>query len=388
MREIAEGALIYAEVINDYTELKISPTSSFYSDYTPINAGMRDYVTGFESDYYRLRFGGYVSRENVEITEGERLANNIISSVNVNSVCTSSLNNKENYTEVKFKISENLPVDIKVSGDKMTATFFEAVTKENTAVSISKNPMITDIAYESDEEKAVFTISLVSEYNYYGCNGTYEDGCYVLRLNNPQSLVDSEKPLTGKTIVVDAGHGGNDSGATGPVGYSQDGFDEASLNLAAALELQRILTEKGAEVVMLRSDDSRVELLDRAKTLSEMLPDLEISIHHNSIDSSVNSLKVRGTTALYSNASGKLIAKALSENMALRLGKLDRGYDYQKLAVVRNHRFPSALCEVCFMSNPEEYQWAVTEGNAERTALAIYEGIIEYYQTQSELYLK
>ena len=119
-----------------------------------------------------------------------------------------------------------------------------------------------------------------------------------------------------------------------------------------------------------------------------MLPDLEISIHHNSIDSSVNSLKVRGTTALYSNASGKLIAKALSENMALRLGKLDRGYDYQKLAVVRNHRFPSALCEVCFMSNPEEYQWAVTEGNAERTALAIYEGIIEYYQTQSELYLK
>ena len=40
------------------------------------------------------------------------------------------------------------------------------------------------------------------------------------------------------------------------------------------------------------------------------------------------------------------------------------------------------------MSNPEEYQWAVADGNAERTARAIYDGIIDYYKTQSDNYIK
>ena len=388
VKELADGAFIYAEVINDYTELKISPTSSFYSDYTPINAGMRDYVTGLEGDYYRLKFGGYVSRDSVKITEGQKLAYNTVSDVKVKSVCESALNNKENYTEVSFGISENTPVDMKVSGDEMRVTFFEANNESVPKITVGENPMISEITAEITDDGIVFVLKLVSEYNYYGCNGTYLDGSYVIRLNNPQMLADGDKPLSGKTIVVDAGHGGADSGAVGPVGKGGDCKNEAELNLAAALELQKLLEDNGAEVIMMRTDDSTVELLDRAKRLSEMMPDLEISVHHNSIDTTVNASKVRGTLALYSNAGGKLIAKKLSESMSSSLGKLNRGYDYQKLAVARNHRFPSALCEVCFVSNPEEYQWAVADGNAERTARAIYDGIIDYYKAQSDNYIK
>ncbi len=388
VKELADGAYIYAEVLNDYTELKVSPSSSFYSDYTPINAGMRDYITGLEGDYYRLRFAGYVSRDSVKVTEGQKLAFNTVSRVKVESVCKSALNNKENYTEISFGISENSPVDIKVSGDEMRVTFFEANNESVPEITVANNPMISEITGDITDDGVVFTVKLVSEFNYYGCNGTYEDENYVIRLNNPQSLADGDKPLTGKTIVVDAGHGGNDSGAVGPVGKGGDCKNEAELNLAAALELQKLLTESGAEVIMTRTDDSTVELLDRAKMLSEMMPDLEISVHHNSIDSTVNAFKVRGTLALYSNAGGKLIAKNLSESMSASLGKLNRGYDYQKLAVARNHRFPSALCEVCFVSNPEEYQWAVSDGNAARTARAIYDGIIEYYRIQSENYIE
>ena len=89
---------------------------------------------------------------------------------------------------------------------------------------------------------------------------------------------------------------------------------------------------------------------------------------------------------LYSTEAGKLLAKSVSASVASELNRYERPYAYQKLAVARNHRFPSTLCEMCFISNVEEYEWSITPGNTERSATAVADGILAYYKAQ-EAYL-
>lgn len=385
VKELALGVYIFAEVKNDYTYVKAEPDSSFYDDYTPVNKGMRAYVTGLEQDYYRLDFGGYVHKDDVEIYEGVSLSHGIVKDITVESVVTDSVNNIENHTEVRFGITENIPCDIDVADGIMTVTFFSDKNPSVPVAQIKDNPMVSEVrAVSFGEENTVFEILLKDSRNFYGFNGVYENGAFVLRLNNPQTLADGDKPLTGKTIVVDAGHGGNDTGASGPCGSGGGNINESSLNLAIALELEKELKNLGANVIMTRQDDTAYALLDRVEFLSGITPDLFVSVHHNSVDTSVNASKVRGTLALYSHEGGKLLAECVGKSMALNLGKLYRETSYQKLAVARNHRFPAVLCEVCFVSNVEEYQWSVTDGNDVRSACAIAEGILDYYVAQSE----
>jgi N-acetylmuramoyl-L-alanine amidase len=90
---------------------------------------------------------------------------------------------------------------------------------------------------------------------------------------------------------------------------------------------------------------------------------------------------------LYSADAGKALAKAVSSVVCDELNRYERPYAYQMLAVARNHRFPSTLCEMCFISNVEEYEWSMWEENVKRSGKALADGIIEYYKAQ-EAYLE
>ncbi len=60
-------------------------------------------------------------------------------------------------------------------------------------------------------------------------------------------------PVDSKTIVIDAGHGGEDGGAV-----SKNGVIEAHINLQIALKLQKLLEQSGAKVILTRSDDNAI----------------------------------------------------------------------------------------------------------------------------------
>lgn len=384
IKQMGAHAPVFAEVVNDYSHLKISTTSSFYSDYTPASVGMRDYVRGLSGSYYKLAFGGYISADNVKIVEGVVLNENKIFSVNVNVNGTDTSNNKNNFTDVVFECLENVPINTEASAGKIAVTFYNTDSSLLPEPSVSANPLISSVkASVIDETTAVYTINLKSEFNVYGYNAVYENGNIIIRMNNPQSLSDDpNKPLLGKTIVVDAGHGGTDTGALGC-----GNVNEAQLNFEIASYLRKELTALGAEVLMTRTSDSEtVSLEERMEFLNNANPDLAISVHQNSIDSSSNAQKIRGYLGLYGTEAGKLLAKTVSSRVSSELNRYERPYVYQMLAVARNHRFPSTLCEMCFISNIEEYQWSVTEGNTQRSAKALALGIVDYYKAQ-EAYL-
>lgn len=376
-------AYVYAEVKNDYTHTKVGPSSSFYDDFLPSSKGMRDYVSSAVNGYYKMSFGGYIKQDEVELTYGKPLLLNTILTTAVEVVSDSYINNKANSTDIRFGVTENIPVDVDFRGEngEMRIIIYNTDTSIIPQFEVPQNPLIESIEGKAGtrDNMLMYFVKLKDENNFYGFKIVYEDGCMTVKLNNPQMLSEGDKPLSGKRIVVDAGHGGSDIGAPGP-----GEKPEKVLNGEIASLLAKKLRELGAEVVESRANDETVDLYARMDLLIDECPDFAISVHHNSIAASSNALKSRGFMALYSNNSGIGLARTVSETVCSELGRDEKPTVYQQLAVCRNHMFPSTLLEMCFMSNVEEYQWSIDEGATERSAAAIVKGILEYFKNQEQ----
>lgn len=378
-----KDAFAYAEVKEDYTHTKVGTKTSFYEDFLPSSKGMRDYVTDITDGYCKLRFGGYIKEEELVFTYGKPLLLNTILTTAVEVNAGNTTNNKENSTDIRFGVTENIPVDVDFRGENgaMRIIIYNTDTSIIPQFDVPANPLIESIEGKlgTRANMLMYHVKFKDENNYYGFNIVYENGCMIVKLNNPQTLASGDKPLLGKRIVVDAGHGGVDGGALGP-----GNKPEKVLNQDIASLLAQKLRDLGATVVESRPGDTTVDLYQRMDLLNAECPDLAISVHHNSLVGSANALRTKGFMALYSNNSGIGLSRIVSDVVCRELVRIQKPTAYQELAVARNHRFPSTLVEMCFISNVEEYQWSITAGNAERSADALVHGIMEYYRNQEK----
>jgi len=383
IKQMGGDVLVYAKVKNDYSYLKNSVSSSFYNDPLPQSVGAKDYITAFVKGYYRLRCGYYISEDNVEVVVGEALAQNSILDVTVAPNISDNTNNLANFTDIRFSVVDNVPVNAYIQNGRVYATFYNTDPSSIPEVKLERNPMISSGYGFDNDGRVTYEFKLRNMENYYGYDIIHEDGSTILRLHNPQALADGDKPLSGKTIVVDAGHGGTDRGAQGPT-QAGSGLNEKDLNLSIALALRDELTKLGANVVMIREDDSTVTLEERIEFLSDIIPDMMISVHHNSVGNTVDPADALGYQGFYSDDAGSMLAAAVSDTVSDMLSRRQRKTMYQALAVARNHRFPSTLCEMSFISNTEEFQWTITDGSYERSAKARADGVIEFYSRQAK----
>ena len=200
----------------------------------------------------------------------------------------------------------------------------------------------------------------------------------------PSDISEKDKPkkhakpgLRGKTIVVDAGHGGSDSGAVG-----QNGLLEKDVTLKVALLLEKHLTEAGAKVLMTRKKDTDVahayattneELQARVDIGNKNNADLFLSIH---IDSFVNP-EANGTSVyIYDDT---YLGKCLHDELIDRLKRKDRGVKFANFYVLRNTAMPASLVELMFISNEEEEKLLREEDTISQAARALYEGLRTYF---------
>lgn len=384
MKQIGEGALIYAQIDKDYTYLKKEPASSFYDDYTPTSPGMRDYIVGYEEGYYKLQFGGYVSSENVTVVTGQPLYKNSVLTAESQVVTSDKQIYKENYTELRFGVLENVPVDVWVNGAEVTIVLYDTLPELMPDMNLVENPLFSSVSVKpgASGKTVLYTATLKNAENYYGFNLEYDKSFIKIKFNNPVGLSQNpEFPLEGKRIYVDAGHGGTDIGARGPGAASLKMF-ESNLNLFIANSLVEKLKSLGATVYTTRTEDVTYDLYDRLDMISAVVPDILVSVHHNSVPDGTNAARARGYLGLYSNNSGILLAKTVSKEVCAQLNRFERATAYQKLAVARDHRFPSTLCEMSFISNVEEFEWTLADGNIDRSAQAVCDGILKFFKAQ------
>jgi len=181
-------------------------------------------------------------------------------------------------------------------------------------------------------------------------------------------------PLFGKRIALDPGHGGDDPGAVGSTGLK-----EKDVNLALAEALAARLRGSGARVLLVREGNDNPSTYERVARANAWGADLYLSIHCNSFWDPRES----GTETYYSGShrDNLVLARTVHRHLVEALGLVDRGLRRADgFVVVREPRMPSALVEVCFLSNPREEQLLLSDAFRERIVQALYEGILEFFQ--------
>ncbi len=362
-----------ATVINDYSYLKTATDSSFYDDFTPASVGMSAQVTGFFNGCYRLSFGGFVAKEEVVVEQKAPTASVITKWESFAD---------ETASGVVLTLGGAPPLTSSVQGSAVEICLFETKAEKAKKISPAKGDhLFREIKLKEDENGVILTFQLKNEVNYYGFDYSYDEGKLRIAFRQPQKIsLDSQKPLHGKVIVVDAGHGGSDPGA---LGFLAD-HNEKDLNLKIALALEQRLAELGATVIMSRTADSTVSLTERMALLTKTYPDLSVSVHHNSVNETKDANLAKGTLGLFWAESGKLLADCVQKEVAQALAIPSLGANQQMLALCRNHRFPQTLVEVSFICAPAEYEAAIKDNYSQLSSDAIAKGILSWYEKQAE----
>jgi N-acetylmuramoyl-L-alanine amidase len=214
-------------------------------------------------------------------------------------------------------------------------------------------------------------------------------------------------------IVIDAGHGGHDSGTIGA-----DGIEEKDVVLDVALRLGKLLSERlGAEVIYTRSDDTFIPLETRTAIANKAQADLFLSIHANSSpdasargvetyylnftsdptaldvaarenavsDQSIHQLsdlvkkialkdKIAESREFASDVEGSLYSGLAKGNAGLK----DRGVKKAPFVVLIGANMPSILAEISFVTNPKDASQLAQPEYRQRVAESLYKGVARY----------
>ena len=377
---INDNAYIYRGIPGHQVPGQAGSVWNFYNGYSPASVGMRDYITGYWDGYYELRFGGYVHFSNVKMLYGQSLANNKINSA--------TIQNSGVTTDIIFAATENVPVDARCKDGVFTVTLFNTPSDGVAGMNHVRNPIFSSVrsTYDANKKVAVYTFDLIDADNFYGYELSYEGGNIIIRVKNPRRKAEGDKPLEGLNIIVDAGHGGSETGALGFLG--RQGKNEKDLNLEISLALKEKLISLGANVLMIRETDETVDINSRMDTLNEVNPDLCISVHHNSLVDTRDLALVRGILVLYCDDSGRSLSKSVSASTAFELNRFERSVRHQSLAMLRNHKFPATLIEMSFITSPEEYESAIKPSNVQKSADGIAKGVIAWLDNQAKFIIE
>jgi N-acetylmuramoyl-L-alanine amidase len=197
------------------------------------------------------------------------------------------------------------------------------------------------------------------------------------------ALAYKRLPKLDYTVVIDAGHGGIDSGV---VGISTK-VKESELNLKVAKKLEKTLKEYGFNVVMTRTNGNglyglhtknrkRRDMEERARIIKEAQPDAVVSIHMNYFSQS----KQRGAQVFYKkdNEQGKELARCIQEVLALNIEHCDRLYLAGDYYIVNCTDYPSVIVECGFLSNAYDEQLLITDEYQQKLAYYIALGIMKF----------
>ena len=174
-----------------------------------------------------------------------------------------------------------------------------------------------------------------------------------------------------RTVVIDAGHGGHDTGAHEGLVF------EKHLNFDTARRLERELDRRGYRTVMTRKRDEFIPLLTRAQIGNKYRDSIFVSIHYNSTWKTA----VTGLETYYYSYQGYQLASKVHTQIISKLKGVNRGVKRARFSVLRNTKFPSILVEGGFVSSPTERKKLVQAYYRQAIAEAIAQGIDDYKRT-------
>ncbi len=178
------------------------------------------------------------------------------------------------------------------------------------------------------------------------------------------------------TVVIDAGHGGKDSGGVSGRG-TPIFLREKDLTLETAKLVRNELRLAGLRTVMMREGDYFVELDDRVRFANRQGPKaVLVSIHYDAVSNHA----MHGAKTFYWRADSHGLATRIQQHLIAATDETDQGVIRRRLRLTRNPDIPCVLCECAYVTNPAEAQKVAVEGYRKRIAHGIALGILEEHR--------
>ncbi len=329
-------------------------------------------VTGVAGEYLRVNLGAgnyLIHRDDV------REMGNITKKPLTN-LSKISLNETRNDITIRIDTRERIPFLIEDDIQQLKLILYGA-TKSETMRREGESPSVQNIEIEYPVPgEGLDTAAITVELNQpmVGFDYRWEGTELVIGIRKPPEIL-VHNPLQGRTIVLDPGHGGESSGAIGP-----GDIHEKDVVLGIGRFLRNMLEDRGAKVIMTRTQDVNINLYERIDLALEHNADLFVSIHANAHAVGADAVNYHGHMTLYNYAHNQKLAEIILDNLGNRMGlPLTRVWQRTDLVVLRRPQVPGVLVETAFMMHPDDNFFLLQSEYQRDFAAAIMEGIVDYF---------
>ena len=270
---------------------------------------------------------------------------------------------------LRVPLPARIPFQVEEAERSLTLRLYGVASDVNWMQHGGTDPYVTRMSYAQPSADEV-TITLTLAGPVWGYRTRWSGRDLVFEIRRPP-VIDSRRPLRGRTIVLDPGH--PPIGARGP-----SGLWEPVATLAVAQRAQALLEQAGATVLLTRTDSSPIDLFPRTRFAEQHDADVLVSIHANALPDGVNPFVNNGTSVYYFHPRSAALARALDRGLVAELGIRDLGMGRGDYALVRNPWMPSALAEGLFMMIPEQEAMLGSREGQLKYARGIVRGIEEF----------
>jgi N-acetylmuramoyl-L-alanine amidase len=365
------------QVEEEYTPLYTTPKGRARLGNVP--EGVRMSAVGLMGDRIRVRLAkdlfAWVPKSDVSpLPEGTPPPRSAISSLGTTT--------GDEGTTVSIALAERLPFSVRqtLTPPLLELTIYGANSNTWWVTNRHDDRVISQLQWTQPEEE-VYTLKIfLKNSRQWGYTIGYVDNTLYLFIKNcPHLAAAPASPVKDLVIAIDPGHGGEELGAVGSTGlYEKD------VNLHLSYHLKELLEANGARVILTRSDDRDVDLIDRVKIAVDAGADILISMHNNSIGSSVDPLRPKGTSTYYYHPQSIELSRDIYDKLLEITPPLHPfGNVELDFAVIRHaHQMPAVLVEGLFMSHPADEMMLMDEEFHHAFTQAIYDGLVTYLDKQ------
>lgn len=270
----------------------------------------------------------------------------------------------------RFEVAANVirQLNLNTSKSFLTTgyTFADALTGSVLAAKQNAPILLTHPSYLPAATNKIITEKSIVNFVVLGSTASVSQ----------KAIDQTKKKLMDLNIVVDAGHGGTDSGA------SANGLAEKNVTLDVAKRLQLKLAAEGAKVTMTRSGDTYPSLNERAALANRIGADVFVSIHINAAGTSAAYGTETYWNSQYASADSRELATYIQNEMVAELGTRDRGVKEAGFVVIKETKMASALAELAFVTNSADANKLKSATYRDKAAKAIFDGISTYWSKQ------
>ncbi|WP_035052919.1 N-acetylmuramoyl-L-alanine amidase [Carnobacterium pleistocenium] len=381
-----------------------------YDIMTQVTGGEKVTMLSEENEWYKVRLSndqiGWIASWLIENTEVSAATNkmgivtgqevNIRTESNINSDILGKVTNgteltvlfqQEGWTQVQYngqvawissdliEISETATETTTVAVAKDDSATIQTVTTRSAGTNIRNSASISSSVVETAEKGESFNY-LSTEGDWYqvelpdGQTGYVANWVVDLSADQTPAPTASVTSLAEATIVIDAGHGGNDPGALANT------FLEKEVTLSTAKLVANRLRDAGANVILTRSDDEFLSLDERTVISNQSNADVFISLHY---DSTETANEISGTTTYYYHDKDIPLAEIISTNFQQNGILPNNDIRFGDFYVTRENTQAAILIELGYLNNDVDQLTVNSSTYQSSVSEIIYQSLNQYF---------